>query len=77
MDKALQQRLAAALRERKPGPFHFSELYGAGWSRLYIGDRVKLGNEFLRLVRRGGFNGVEDTGTKKGGGRLYLKTRTR
>ncbi|ASK33299.1 DUF1413 domain-containing protein [Alloalcanivorax mobilis] len=74
MDTALQTRLEAALKKRAPGAFHFSELYGEGWQRLYIGDRVKLGNAFLRLVRQGRFPGVEDTGTKKGGGRLYRKT---
>lgn len=73
MDPRLQQRLAAVLREREPGPFHFSEIYGAGWDRLYIGDRVKLGNAFLRLVRAGRFADVEDTGEKRAGGRVYRK----
>ena len=48
---------------------------GRGWSGLYIGDRVKLGNDFLRLVRQGRFEGVEDTGEKKDGGRVYRKLR--
>ncbi len=75
MDDALQRRLESALSRRPPGEFHFAEVYGAGWYDLYIGDRVKLGNAFLRLVRLGRFPGVEDTGGKKGGGRVYRKIR--
>ncbi|GAA5120334.1 DUF1413 domain-containing protein [Alloalcanivorax gelatiniphagus] len=74
MDQALQQRLEKALKKRPPGEFHFPQVYGAGWDQLYIGDKVKLGNTFLRLVRLGRFPGIEDTGKKKGGGRLYRKT---
>ncbi|MBL7251442.1 DUF1413 domain-containing protein [Alcanivorax marinus] len=73
MDNALQKRLEKALNKRSPGEFHFPEVYGAGWDDLYIGDKVKLGNTFLRLVRLGRFPGIEDTGKKKGGGRLYRK----
>ena len=39
---------------------------------LYIGDKVKLGHAFLNAVRAREIPGVIDTGTKKGGGRLYL-----
>ncbi|MBF5052921.1 DUF1413 domain-containing protein [Alloalcanivorax venustensis] len=77
MDQVLQSRLQKTLSERPPGLFHFPEVYGRGWSGLYIGDRVKLGNDFLRLVRQGRFEGVEDTGDKKRGGRLYRKVRGR
>ncbi len=49
MDQVLQSRLQKTLSERPPGLFHFPEVYGRGWSGLYIGDRVKLGNDFLRL----------------------------
>ena len=73
MDTALQNRLERTLREQAPGLFHFPEIYGRGWGELYIGDRVKLGNDFLRLVRQGCFQGVEDTGEKKDGGRVYRK----
>lgn len=75
MDKDLQHRLKKTLAQLAPGTFHFSEIYGPEWSTLYIGDRVKLGNEFLRKVRGGEFAGVTDTGRKKGGGRVYLKER--
>ena len=65
-------KLKGALAARAPGPFHFHELYGPDWDRLYIGDKVKFGNNFLKAVRAGKLPGVIDTGTKKGGGRLYL-----
>lgn len=71
-DKA---RFERALRERAPGPFHFSEIYGPGWDRLYVGDKVKLGNAFLRTVRAGQISGVNDTGRKAKGGRVYLLQR--
>ncbi|MAC78356.1 MAG: DUF1413 domain-containing protein [Rhodobacteraceae bacterium] len=74
MDNALKTRLAGALRARPAGPFHFRDLYGPGWDALYIGDKVKLGNAFLRLVRDGDFPGLRDTGRKAGGGRVYEKT---
>ena len=68
--------------ERRSGTSVFVRLpisrgrrYRTGWSGLYIVDRVKLGNDFLRLVRQGRFQGVEDTGEKKDGGRVYRKLR--
>lgn len=64
--------LKSTLKDRAPGPFHLSELYGADWDRIYIGDKVKTGHAFLNAVRAGKLPGVIDTGTKKGGGRLYL-----
>lgn len=64
--------LTSTLQTRAPGPFHFLEIYGPDWDQLYIGDKVKLGHAFLNAVRAGKFPGVVDTGTKKGGGRLYL-----
>ncbi len=57
-----------------PGEFHFPEVYGADWSELYVGDKVKLGREFMNLVRKGYFTQVTDTGKKTAGGRVYLKT---
>ncbi|WP_246832175.1 DUF1413 domain-containing protein [Thalassospira sp. MCCC 1A03138] len=65
----LQSRIAA----RDPGAFHFPEIYGAGWDTLYIGDKVRIGREFLNAVRAGKFPTVEDTGQKRGGGRVYLR----
>lgn len=73
METALKDRLALKLEERDPGEFHFSDIYGPDWQGLYIGDRVKLGHEFLRLVRENTFSGILDTGKKKNGGRIYLK----
>ncbi|MDQ0314150.1 DUF1413 domain-containing protein [Amorphus orientalis] len=64
-------RLKAALSDRPPGEFHFPEIYGSGWEELWIGDKVKTGRAFLNAVRSGVFPGVEDTGRKAGGGRLY------
>lgn len=74
MNDALKSRLAGTLRGWPAGPFHFRDLYGPDWDALYIGDKVKLGNAFLRLVRDGAFPGVSDTGRKAGGGRLYDKS---
>ncbi len=65
----LQSRLAA----RAPGTFHFPEIYGPGWDTLYIGDKVRIGREFLNAVRAGKFPTVEDTGQKRGGGRVYRR----
>ena len=73
MTEDLFARLEQALARQAPGTFHFSEIYGPEWQTLYIGERVKLGNAFLRLVRQGAFDGVSDTGRKAGGGRIYLK----
>jgi len=64
-------RLRERLAERAPGEFHFPEIYGPAWDRLYIGDKVRIGRTFLEAVRAGRFPGVEDTGRKKGGGRVY------
>ena len=68
-----EDEIANRLLAQEPGEFHFPELYGKGWNRLSIGDKVKIGREFLNAVRKGKFSGVEDTGRKKGGGRVYLK----
>lgn len=65
----LQSRIAA----RDPGEFHFLEIYGPGWDTLYIGDKVRIGREFLNAVRAGKFPTVEDTGQKRGGGRVYRR----
>ncbi len=65
-------RLRKRLRDRPAGPFHFHELYGDDWDRLWIGDKVRIGREFLNAVRAGRFFGVEDTGHKDRGGHLYL-----
>lgn len=64
-------RLHAVLADRTAGPFHFPEIYGPKWDDLWIGDKVKLGRAFLNAVRNGVFPGVQDTGRKAGGGRLY------
>lgn len=71
MDRTEIARLRARLAERPVGEFHFPEIYGPGWDDLWIGDKVKTGRQFLEAVRAGKFPGVEDTGLKKGGGRLY------
>ncbi|MDQ0324616.1 hypothetical protein J2R99_000465 [Rhodopseudomonas julia] len=73
-DEAERARLERALNARAPGEFHFPEIYGEGWDGLYIGDRVKLGRTFLNAVRAGDFPGVEDTGRKTDGGRVYRWT---
>ncbi len=65
--------LEAAISERSSGEFHFPELYGSDWNELYVGDKVKLGREFMNLVHKGRFANVTDTGKKKAGGRVYLK----
>lgn len=74
MESDVLTRIREALARRAPGPFHFSDVYGPGWDRLYVGDKVKLGNAFQRAVGKGHFPGVVDTGRKTGGGRLYLLT---
>ena len=71
MDEQDIERLLHHLRKREAGEFHFPEVYGPDWDRLYIGDKVRLGHAFLNAVREGRFPGVEDTGVKKGGGRVY------
>jgi hypothetical protein len=65
--------LEKAIAVLGPGEFHFPQIYGADWNELYVGDKVKLGREFMNLVRKGQFAQVMDTGRKKAGGRLYLK----
>ncbi|MWD30109.1 DUF1413 domain-containing protein [Aquicoccus sp. SCR17] len=64
-----------SLAQRSPGQFHLPEIWGGDWDALAIGDKVKTGRDFLEAVRRGEFAGVEDTGRKAGGGRLYLLRR--
>nr|WP_272213441.1 DUF1413 domain-containing protein [Marinicella sp. W31]MDC2879397.1 DUF1413 domain-containing protein [Marinicella sp. W31] len=68
-----EDEIANRLLAQEPGAFHFPEVYGENWNRLPIGDKVKIGREFLNAVRKGCFPGVEDTGRKNGGGRVYLK----
>ncbi len=58
-----------------PGEFHFPEVYGADWNELYVGDKVKLGREFMNHVHKGYFAHVTDTGKKNADGRVYCKTR--
>ncbi len=65
--------LETAIAALAPGEFRFPGLYGPGWGALYVGDRVKLGREFMNLVRKGHFLHVSDTGKKNAGGRIYLK----
>ncbi|MDF2235657.1 DUF1413 domain-containing protein [Albimonas sp. CAU 1670] len=65
-------RLRRALAERPAGPVHFAELWGPGWEKLGIGERVRLGHAFLDAVRAGRLPGLTDAGRKTGGGRLYL-----
>ena len=74
MQEERLQALEKAILALSPGPFHFPEIFGKGWDRLYVGDKVKFGREFLNLVRKGRFSQVKDTGTKKAGGRVYLRT---
>lgn len=74
MQAAQLKALDRAILALQPGTFHFQEIYGPHWDGLYIGDKVKLGREFLGLVRGGRFPQVMDTGKKKAGGRVYLKT---
>lgn len=73
MDAAEITRLQSHLAARDPGEFHFPEIYGPGWDRLYIGDKVSIGRHFLQAVRAGYFPTVEDTGKKRGGGRVYRR----
>lgn len=73
MTEEQHERLRAALARRSAGPFHFPEIYGAGWERLPIGEKVRMGRDFQRAVDSGIFPGVTDTGRKRGGGRLYIK----
>ncbi|WP_439424964.1 DUF1413 domain-containing protein [Oenococcus alcoholitolerans] len=46
------------------------------WQRLYIGDKVKAGNLFLRRVRQGTYAGVKVLPVKDNFHRtLYIKSR--
>ncbi|WP_116082467.1 DUF1413 domain-containing protein [Tropicimonas sp. IMCC34011] len=67
------ETLVRKAKQQPEGEFHFPDLYGNGWDALPIGRKVAKGNAFLRLVRRGDVPGIEDTGTKAGGGRIYRK----
>jgi len=71
LDRDEISRLRDRISELRPGEFHFPEVYGSGWDRLFIGDKVRIGRAFLEAVRAGLFPGVEDTGRKKGRGRVY------
>ncbi|MEQ5775041.1 DUF1413 domain-containing protein [Thalassospira sp. NFXS8] len=66
-------RLRHQINQLPTGNFHFPEIYGPDWDTLYIGDKVKRGHAFMNAVRAGKFPGIIDTGTKKGGGRVYQK----
>lgn len=63
-----------AISTLPPGEFHFSAVYGSGWDALYVGDKVKFGRKFMNLVRKGDVAKVSDTGKKKAGGRIYLRS---
>ena len=71
MDDEEINRLRKRIVRRAPGPFHFPDVYGPDWDQLYIGDKVRKGRNFLEAVRAGKFPGVEDTGEKHDGGRIY------
>ena len=71
MDEKELSRLHKRIAKRTPGEFHYPEIYGPGWDDLWIGDKVRFGRNFLEAVRAGRLPGVEDTGRKKGGGRVY------
>ena len=73
MDASETKKLRQAIAERPAGPFHFSDLYGAEWDKIRIGDKVKLGNAFQKAVASNEFENVEDTGEKHDGGRVYVK----
>ncbi len=64
-------RIRNAIHTRQPGRFHLSDLYGEEWHTLWIGDKVKAGNEFQRRVAQREFPLVEDTGEKASEGRIY------
>ncbi|APX22744.1 MAG: DUF1413 domain-containing protein [Rhodobacteraceae bacterium] len=73
MDDTELTRLHDAAAGLPAGEFHLPELYGPDWDRLWIGDKVKTGRAFLQAVRAGRLPGIEDTGRKAGGGRIYRK----
>ncbi|WP_108259882.1 DUF1413 domain-containing protein [Mangrovicoccus ximenensis] len=64
--------IAAALAARRAGEFRLPELL-ADWDGRPIGEKVRLGNDFLREVRKGAFAGIRDTGRKTAGGHIYRK----
>lgn len=68
--RALEATIAAGAT----GAIHFPEIYGSGRDELYVGDKVRLGREFMNLVRKGHFDHVADTGKKTAGRRFYLRT---
>ncbi|TQS71717.1 DUF1413 domain-containing protein [Rhodobacteraceae bacterium] len=74
MNGELLKQIKATIKKRADGAFHLSDIYGGEWDALYVGDQVRLGREFLRLVQRGDIKGVRDSGEKSGGGRLYIKS---
>ncbi|MBZ8133130.1 DUF1413 domain-containing protein [Afifella sp. IM 167] len=71
LDDEAVERLRKRIGELPPGEFHLPAIWGEDWDRLYVGDKVRLGRDFLEVVRAGRLPGVEDTGRKKGGGRVY------
>ena len=71
MDDKEMSRLRSHIEKLPLGEFHFPDIYGKDWEKLYIGDKVRLGRDFLEAVRHGCFPGVEDTGRKKDGGHVY------
>lgn len=73
MKPDLKKHLMEEAEKLDFGPFYFPDLYGPKWQALYIGDKVRLGHEFLLDVRKGDFPGIIDSGKKKGRGHIYLK----
>lgn len=71
MDQQEISRLRKRIATRPSGEFHFPDVYGPEWNKLYIGDKVRFGRDFLEAVRAGRLPGVADTGRKKDGGRVY------
>ncbi|SIS82705.1 DUF1413 domain-containing protein [Phaeovulum vinaykumarii] len=65
-----------ALAALPEGEFHLPDALGAAWDTLWIGEKVGLGNDFLKAVRAGRFAGIEDTGRKDHGLHLYVKRST-
>ncbi|ARC88159.1 DUF1413 domain-containing protein [Rhodovulum sp. MB263] len=63
-----------ALAALPSGEFHLPDAVGPRWDDLWIGEKVGLGNDFLKHVRQGRFEGIEDTGRKEHGLHVYLKT---
>jgi len=71
LDDETLQRLKTRIGEMPPGEFHLPAVWVGDWEKLFVGDKVRLGRDFLEAVRDGRLPGVEDTGRKKGGGRVY------